>query len=903
MDGQNWTTYTINVLRKSPVAGDLDLTFSSYFSSPNLLAVHPEGKLLVQWARFNQDGTLDDTFLREFGFDMVQLQPDLGMVVGTDSRLGKLWPNGSVVWNNWLTSEVRFASTVQVLQNGDILIGGDFNDPNIGNKKNGLRRYLSSGENDESFVSPVSETVLSALEPADGKLLICGQFYLRDWLNTKGVVARLLPDGSLDKTFQVLKILEGNVSGMVQQPDGKILAYGYFKKLNEQTSRHWVIRLNEDGSWDDSFLPWSALSGYVSQIALQADGKIIAMGAYSDFSDKLKLWRLNADGSLDSTFQVFSQSNLNGVILQKNGQIILSGPTYSNLNNTGKYGMVRIHNDPATESLTVPDASSILWLRGGSSPEARRVYFECSANGGESWTNLGLAHYISGGWELTGLSLPPNGTIRARAVIQSGPYNRSSGMVESLVDFSFPPAAIALETGEGQTWVSGGDCDFGSVGLGGMSRQTFVLKNTGETQLQGIRVVIDGDSASEFRLQTPVLTTLPKAGEQSLSILFNPAGMGDKQAIARIYQADSEIPPIEIHLLGEGIKGTAPKVKTLPATKGPGTATTLLGTVNALNLPRLVFLEYGLTKDLGSLAEVTPSQVEGGDVQTVQAEVSGLLPNTLYYYRIHAAGRDGGAVGATLKFTAGNHAPEARPDRWIIKTGTTLRLDVLANDEDTDGDTLTVGTFTPIEPANEGTLTNEGDALLFTPGEVSTGAATFSYQAKDSRGTLSEPVEVVIVMANGSLSIDIPDPIPSAGGIYNLELSIYGLWFLENSMPWVTLNNTEGIADFAQEMTVEPNRSTRPRSGQIKFGNITYVLTQSGVMLPELSSPTLPLPPAQVGADYTLEIPTLNLPVIYQVKNLPPGLSINGDTGLITGIPTKAGRRVKRPRPSRLISW
>jgi autotransporter-associated beta strand protein len=102
--------------------------------------------------------------------------------------------------------------------------------------------------------------------------------------------------------------------------------------------------------------------------------------------------------------------------------------------------IARLLNDPATQSLTIQGTSRIQWLRGGSSPEAQHVTFESSTDGGVNYTFLGNGTRITGGWELTGQSLPASGQIRARARTTGGYSNGSSGLVEAVA--AFPPETI-----------------------------------------------------------------------------------------------------------------------------------------------------------------------------------------------------------------------------------------------------------------------------------------------------------------------------------------------------------------------------------------------------------------------------------------------------------------------------
>jgi hypothetical protein len=69
--------------------------------------------------------------------------------------------------------------------------------------------------------------------------------------------------------------------------------------------------------------------------------------------------------------------------------------------------VARLANDPATQSLTIPDATRVLWSRGGSAPEVGDVVFELSLDHGATWTPLGSGARVgvTANWERTGLSL------------------------------------------------------------------------------------------------------------------------------------------------------------------------------------------------------------------------------------------------------------------------------------------------------------------------------------------------------------------------------------------------------------------------------------------------------------------------------------------------------------------
>ena len=122
-------------------------------------------------------------------------------------------------------------------------------------------------------------------------------------------------NGTLDTTFDLAKFSNGEVDAIAIQPDGKILIGGMFAKVNG-VLRGNMARVNADGTLDPSFAPFGGTNGPVNVIKLQADGKIIIAGFFSQVSgvDRAAgLARLNPDGSLDGTFNPDRVISLDGV--------------------------------------------------------------------------------------------------------------------------------------------------------------------------------------------------------------------------------------------------------------------------------------------------------------------------------------------------------------------------------------------------------------------------------------------------------------------------------------------------------------------------------------------------------------------------------------------------------------
>ena len=80
----------------------------------------------------------------------------------------------------------------------------------------------------------------------------------------------------------------------------------------------------------------------------------------------------------------------------------------------------------------------MLWTRGGSAPDVSQTTFELSTDGGSSFTPLGGTATRVGNtanWQLSGLSLPASGQLRARGRTSGSFQNGSSGLVQQVNTF------------------------------------------------------------------------------------------------------------------------------------------------------------------------------------------------------------------------------------------------------------------------------------------------------------------------------------------------------------------------------------------------------------------------------------------------------------------------------------
>src|SRR5207248_1147872 len=147
-----------------------------------------------------------------------------------------------------------------------------------------------------------------AIQP-DGRILMGGSFSVYNG-TTRNSIARLNTDGSLDTTFTVGTGANNAVFAIAIQVDGRIVIGAHFTSFNG-TARNRITRLNSDGSLDTTFNIGTGANSAVRAIAVQPDGRILIGGQFTTYNGTARnnIARLNADGSLDTTFNVGTGAN------------------------------------------------------------------------------------------------------------------------------------------------------------------------------------------------------------------------------------------------------------------------------------------------------------------------------------------------------------------------------------------------------------------------------------------------------------------------------------------------------------------------------------------------------------------------------------------------------------------
>jgi uncharacterized delta-60 repeat protein len=141
-------------------------------------------------------------------------------------------------------------------------------------------------------------------------------------------ILRLNPNGIIDNTFNPGGGFSGTINDIKLQPDGKIIVTGGFTEYDGITVNS-LARLNTNGDIDSSFNAGTGLDTAGIEIELQQDGKIIVVGTFTTFNGFSfnRIVRLNTDGSYDNTFTVASgaDATVYDAVVQADGYVFIGG--------------------------------------------------------------------------------------------------------------------------------------------------------------------------------------------------------------------------------------------------------------------------------------------------------------------------------------------------------------------------------------------------------------------------------------------------------------------------------------------------------------------------------------------------------------------------------------------------
>lgn len=228
--------------------------------------------------------------------------------VSTRARMARIQPDLMLdhSFYKYPGAQGSIIESVEVDPTGKILITGSFNNYND-DYVAGLTRLLPDGTRDTNFLVPDYSGNFKEVKVYQDTMLLVGMGAYGFLANTQRGIMRLHNDGSFDPSFISGSGIEANayVTCIEVQPDNKILLGGDFTTFNGQ-SFNGLVRLNSDGTIDNSFHIGSGFNGSVSAIHYGSMGQIYVGGTFTLFNGDTcrRIACLLPNGDLDTNFHL-----------------------------------------------------------------------------------------------------------------------------------------------------------------------------------------------------------------------------------------------------------------------------------------------------------------------------------------------------------------------------------------------------------------------------------------------------------------------------------------------------------------------------------------------------------------------------------------------------------------------
>jgi uncharacterized delta-60 repeat protein len=307
------------------------------------LAIQADGKIVVVGVSSSGHG----------------LPADFTIVRYTDAgTLDSTFGSHGIVTTTISPGSIAMAYAVAIQPDDGKIVAAGYDYRGGSNSDLAVARYDPTGNLDTAFgnngivtttISGPSAAYGIALQPDDGKIVVVGLCSG----NGAWAVVRYTSLGALDSSFglngQVCVNLTGssliNAKDVVIQPDNKIVVYGFAGNPGPSSAFQSILaRYTITGMTDLSFgnngivTTSLGLSGDASGLALQSDGKFVAVGsAGSSGQSHFHITRYTSVGDLDATFgeggvitmsvSNNASSSASGVVIQPDGKIVVAGST------------------------------------------------------------------------------------------------------------------------------------------------------------------------------------------------------------------------------------------------------------------------------------------------------------------------------------------------------------------------------------------------------------------------------------------------------------------------------------------------------------------------------------------------------------------------------------------------
>jgi uncharacterized delta-60 repeat protein len=843
------------------------------------------------FSRLNGDGSADTSF-------NAYVDGTVNTVAVLPNGASTLTPTNSGAWLN-ANGRVRYAYSAAsngevvcsaVQADGRIIIGGLFSNFGGVSGLQNLVRLNTDGTVDTTFTPTPTGVVSAIVVQGDGKIVVGGGFTNINSVNN-AYIARLNPDGTIDSAFAPQPNLQ--ILCMALQPDGKIVIGGDFTLLVPTNATggtpstyayNYIARVNTDGSIDTTFNP--DCSGSVYSIALLPNKQIVVGGAFTSFTPNAgkttsyvqDLARLNSDGTVDTTFYPDPNAPVSAIAVQSDGKIVVGG-TFTIFQQNENVGNL----SPAP---TVGATVTRYYIARINTDGSVDTTFDPHPNGGLTVVAIQANGQIVFGGNFTGIQPNETGAVAIREDIARV---NADGSVDPSFDPSFNGTVDTITPlPDGSLFVGG---NFNTVQVGGA-------------------LLIGGNFSSVGATAAAHLARLNADSTLDSSFLAHPDG------------------PVNA------------LVPLLNGTVLVGGAFANIDGVPRANLVRI---------NTDSSIDTSFNPAVNGAVNTIALEPNGQVliggaftsaggPNSAYLARLGPTGSPDGSFAPAVNGIV--NAIAIQPNGQIVIAGSFTSVDgaAVSNLARLNGDGSLDATFNPAPNGTVLSLAQVLDGTFYVAGLfTSIGGQPLPYAAHiESSGAadpsftpnVNAPVSAVLVQPDGKILIggafttvgglsrvgiarfSAPTPVTQSVSV-SADQSTY-TWTRSGDAPVFSSVFFEETTDGTHWTTAGQASTSDGATWQLIGASPTgaalfYVRATGLTPSSEFSSSGLTqvfylansTPPPLItsassvtgtsGQPFLFVVTATRSPQTYTATGLPPGLTINSTTGVISGTPTAVG--------------
>lgn len=359
---------------------------------------------------------------------------------------------------------------------------------------------------------------------------------------------------------------------------------------------------------------------------------------------------------------------------------------------------------------------------------------------------------------------PPTAVIQADILSGNAPLTVAFGGTGS----SDPDGSIVKyfwDTGDGAS-SSASSFSYTYLASGTYTVSLTVTDDQGATATSTVVVSVTDPTSSPDQAPTAVIDASVLNGVAPLSVSFDGSGSSDPDGTVASYQWD----------FGDGEVASGAQVShdfanvgdytvTLTVTDDGGktaVATTVISVTAQLPPPVITGVQ---SQQLAWSYDTSQAGLAGyriynngqlvttiNDPLTLTAAVGAWLVDGANSFIVTAVDVNGNesapsdAYVMTVQTTSVNNPPVANDDGATLFEDTDVLVDVLGNDQDPDGDRLTV---VSVSQASDGVVAIEANGILYTPNPGFHGKDSFTYTVSDGRGgTATAQVDLWVMRPN-----------------------------------------------------------------------------------------------------------------------------------------------------------